>query len=383
MDFNKKIKLLHIIPSLEIGGAQEIIVEIAKNINKDKFKMMVYCLQNKSELLENICSQGVEVVLSNQKSNYDFKILPKIVNFLKKERPDIIHTWMFGADLWGRLAAILTNVPIKVSSIVSKYEIYKWKNHLADRLLEPFTDKFIFCNDSAIDFSIRRSGVKQSKIVKLSEPVDVEKFYRLKERVSEYKRDSFRQRFGIRKDLPIVGIIARLEEQKGVKYFIEAAGILEKDINAQYLIVGNGTLRYNLENYVKELRIKSPVIFTGFQHDLPLIYSLLDVLVISSIWEGKPLVMLYAMAAEVPVVGVGIDGIAEVLIENETGFPCKPRDSFALAESIKKAITKTEMLKRITEQAKILVSESFNSKKVIRDYEALYLSLFGEKLRKN
>lgn len=371
----KKIKLLQIVPALGIGGAEEIIVELSKHIDKNKFEMLVCCLQDTATLKEEIMANGVEVVILNQKNNYDFKVIFKLVKLLEKERADIIHTWMFGADMWGRLAGYLTRCPIMVSSIVAKYEVYQWKNHLVDRLLEPFTNKFIFVNKSAIDFARTKSGVKRHKIIEIPNPVDLEKFVMTKDGITEYDKLEFKKKFGFKETLPIIGAVARLTPQKGVAYFIKAIKILERDVDAQYLIVGDGPLRKELENCATALGIKSQVVFAGFQRNLPLIYSNLDVLVIPSLWEGTPLVMLNAMAAEVPVIGSDIDGISDLLKNNETGFTCKPEDSFSIAESIKRALFEKDLVKNITSQAKKVVSETCESRKVIKEYEAVYANL--------
>jgi glycosyltransferase involved in cell wall biosynthesis len=375
MTIKKRIKVFHIIESLEVGGAQQIILEIAKNIDKERFETVVCSLSDKDALAQDLRSEGVKVILFKQKNNYDISILPGLIKILKAEKPEIVNTWLFGADFWGRLAAILAGVPVKLSSVVSVYKVYKWKNHFVDRLLEPFTDKFIFCNDTAIEYMKAKSGISPGKVVKITEPVDLGMYYDAKTKVSGQDKHNFRRRFSLRDDLPTISIIARLEEQKGIEYFIESASILDKQMSAQYLIVGEGSLRKHLEDRVKDLKINSTVVFTGLERNLQLILSLSDVLVISSVWEGKPLVMLNAMAAGVPVVGFAIDGVKEVLTADHTGFPCKPQDKISLAENIKRAITEKELVNIIAANARSYIRNNYGSAHVVKEYENIYDSL--------
>ena len=150
------IRVVHLIDSLSMGGAERMIVTLARYMDRNGIEMEVCCLGEAGVLAEDVEAHGVKVTALGQRSNYDPSVFFPLVRFLKDGQFDIVHTHLFGADFWGRLASLVAGVPIRISTIHSPYVDYQWKNFAADRVLARWTDHFVVVSRTAMNFTINK-----------------------------------------------------------------------------------------------------------------------------------------------------------------------------------------------------------------------------------
>ena len=365
------VRVIHLIDELSLGGAEEIVLNVAKHLDRTRFAMEVACLQAPGPLASEMRDAGIPVTVFRQKNNYDPTVLRHLIPFLRRGGFTICHTHLFAADFWGRLASLAAGIPIRVSSVVAKNLDYTWKNHLANRVLARWTDQFISNSTSAITFVEQKTGVSEARFTRIDNPVEVDQF--LNSAPTEKDQAALRSEWGLGPEDRLVGCVARLHEQKGHTYLLQAMRhVIDRVPEARLVLVGDGPLRESLEAEARDLGVAHRVVFCGYDRRLQLIYSLLEVKVLSSLWEGNPLVLVEAMLSGVPVVATAVDGIEETVRDREIALLVPPRDPEALAGAVVNLLTNPTLRAMQVKRARDFAEATFNADTVVRQYEAVY-----------
>jgi glycosyltransferase involved in cell wall biosynthesis len=372
------LRIAHLIDSLSMGGAERMIVTFARYIRREAFTLEVCCLQEPGPLAKEVEAEGVAVTALGQRNNYDPVVLPRLVRFLRRGDFHVVHTHLFGADFWGRLASMLAGLPIRVSTIHSPYVDYQWKNFAADRALACWTDHFIAVSNTAMSFTLNKVPIPPEKFTWIPNPVPAELF--VNPAVSDAELDEFCATWSIDREAPVIGTIGRLSEQKGHVYLVEAARqVIERVPEAQFVIVGEGPKRSELEKEIRRLGLANRVILTGVQQNPLICYRLFDLFVLSSLWEGTPLVLIEAMMAGLPVVATSVDGVKETLVHEETGLLVPPKDSGTLAQALLLILQDHSLRSMLTKRARDVAVSRFDAPVVVEQYETLYKRLAVQK----
>ncbi len=174
------------------------------------------------------------------------------------------------------------------------------------------------------------------------------------------------------RDGPLVGTVARLAEQKGQRYLLEAASLLPE---ARFAIVGDGELRPELEALAAKLGVAERVLFTGARDDVPDLLASFDVFAFPSLFEGLCLAVIEAQAAGIPVVATPVGGIRETVVDGETGLLVPPRDAGALAAAIRRLLDDPDAAARMAAEAKSRVRDQFSVERMVERTLALYAEL--------
>ncbi|MFX0201998.1 MAG: glycosyltransferase family 4 protein, partial [Candidatus Hodarchaeota archaeon] len=300
----------------------------------------------------------------------------KLVRFIKENKVDIVHTSIRLADWYGRVSAKLAGVPLIFSTIHNtdywrrerRYFLYS----MIDRLTMTFNTHIIALSNGIKKFLVRWQRVNPDKITVIPYGTDVKRY--IHSRPFRKPKDLP----VLESDVPTIGVTARLAEQKGLHILLQAARyILETGRGVQLLIVGDGPLRGDLEKLAKKLEIDQHVIFTGFRSDIPTILPLLDVFVMSSIWEGLGLSAIEAMLAGKPVVASNVDGLSEVVLDQETGILVPPGEPKVLADAICTLLDSPEKRREMGEKGRQRAITHFTIDRMVRDYEEFYDSHTG------
>ena len=362
-----RINILYLIWSLGLGGAEQVVINLAKGIDKKKFNVIVCCLNDKGIFAQEVEKEGIEVIALGKKGKFDATVLFKLIRVIKKYKIDIVHTHLWTSDFWGRIAAKLAGVPVIISTV---HNVDVWKPKvflLIDRILSYFTDKIIAVSNTVKYFYINNAKIPKNKIETIYNGIDVDKFN------IKVNRNIKRRELGLNADTKVLAVIGRLVEQKGHIYFLECfRKLLGKYSDIQGLIVGDGPLRGELEERSKMLGLNGRVIFTGIRNDIPEILKIIDVLVVPSLYEGLPTIILEAMAAGVPVVATNVGGNSEIIVNGETGFIVPPKDSSVLAEYIGKILENNNLVESMRVMSRERAIQYFSLDKMMREVEGIY-----------
>jgi glycosyltransferase involved in cell wall biosynthesis len=228
----------------------------------------------------------------------------------------------------------------------------------------------VLANADAVKTQLIRDGYDARKLAVIRNGVDLP---RLDKRA---KAGPIRQEFGIADDSPIVTVLARLNEMKGIQYFLDAApAVLSIFPKTRFLIVGDGPARADLQQYAERVGLGSSVIFTGFRMDVPEILKATSISVLPSLSEGLSNVLIESMAAGVAVVATSVGGNPEIVDDGATGILIPPRDAGSIARAITQILSSPEMAARLGAAGRERIESRFSMERAVHETQSLYTSL--------
>jgi glycosyltransferase involved in cell wall biosynthesis len=382
----KKIKVLQIITRLIVGGAQEHIMYLCDLLEKKRFEVTILSgiqTDDESDCMDEVRKKSINLTLLPQLTReinplLDLIVLYKMMVYMKRERFDIVHTNSSKAGIIGRLAAKLAGVPVIV------HTAHGWAHHdymsswrrrfyiMLERIAEKFSDKIVAVSELNVKKALNDKIGYPSKYCIIRSGIDLEKFSRLGIYPEREKR-----KLSIDPQDKVVGSVTRFFDQKAPGDFIRMANeILKSNKKVSFLLVGDGPLKEKIEAMISEYKISEKVILTGFRSDIPELLSIMDIYVLTSLWEGLPRVLPQAMAMCIPIVATCVDGVPEAVKHGENGFLVPAKDYHALAEKTLQLIENPSLAKRMGEAGKKMVYPEFCVKEMVKKTEELYEDLF-------
>lgn len=385
----KKIKLLQFITLFEVGGTERQLLSLLRGLDSDRFELHLACLRRWGRLLDELTTRGVPISEYRVSSLFPHRALKAQIAFfehVKQLKYHIVHTYGFYPNVFALLAARLAGVPILVASLRDMGEMYAPFQRRVQSLICRLADALVV-NAETIKRKLIAEGHRSDRITVIPNGIDVEQYRHLG------PKGRIRQELGVSPHAPLVGVIARLVQVKGIEYFLEAAAIIARRVpEARFMVVGEGQFlmdragmvsygqyQQELEDYAKRLGLAQRVIFTGFRPDVPEILAELKVSVLPSLSEGLSNVMLESMAAGVPVVATRVGGTPEVVEDGATGLLVPPRDPGALAEGIYRLLMTPDLAHRFSLAGREHVAKRFSIERMVRETEALYTSLLEQR----
>lgn len=341
-----------------------MLLDLARGLDSERFEVKVATVVAGGPLEEEFQAAGVPVRIFKKKSKLGFGVIWQIRKYLWAEAPDIVHTHLFGGDTWGRAAAILARVPVIISTEHNTNLDEGWVKRKVKKFLSFFTKKIIAVSEAVKNYSVTHDKISAKKIAVIRNGIDLRKFSSLPEKD-----------FG---DPPVIGVVGRLEEQKGHKYLFEALNLI-KTIPWILWVVGDGSRKNNLERLAKDLNLRERIIFLGARRNVPEILSKIDIVVMPSLWEGLGIAALEAAAAGKPIVASRVGGIPEIISDGETGILVEPGNVKSLADGLEHVLLGKIDAKDMGARAKEMVREKFSVEKMVEEYEMLYEELVNKK----
>jgi glycosyltransferase involved in cell wall biosynthesis len=385
----RKIKILQVITELAIGGAQEHMICLCDLLDKKKFYVTILSgtqPASESDCTEEVINKNISLSLVPQLSREinpirDLVALFKMMTYIRKERFDVVHTNSSKAGILGRLAARWAGVPVIVHTAhgwAHHNYMNKWRRKfyiMLERIAEKFTDKIVAVSELNVKKALNDKIGQQGKYCIIRSGIDIEKFTRY-----GIDTDKEKRKWKIDPSDKVVGSVTRLFDQKSPGDFIRMANeILKNNGRISFLLVGDGPLKRQIEAMIVEYGISKKVILTGFRSDIPELLSIMDVFVLTSLWEGLPRVLPQAMAMGVPIVATSVDGIPELVKHGQNGFMVPPEDFRALAQKTLQLIENPSLAEKMGEAGKQMVYPEFCVKEMVKKTEKLYEYLFNLK----
>ncbi|MBI5740379.1 MAG: glycosyltransferase [Nitrospirae bacterium] len=363
------IKVCYIIGQLGKGGAERQLYELVKGLDRERFHPVVISLSQGGLWKDEIQKLNVQVIELQRKKNWEFSRLLKLFRLLKSVKPDIVHTFMFSANSYGRVAAVLCRVPVIIASERcerNKYEMGKYQNYI-DRLLALFSQGII-CNSRGVALTlINKYSFASRKIMVVHNGINADNFFKQDCIGGTDKRAQ-----------KIIVTVGRLYHQKNHRLFLEAAKIVLKkseDKEIKFLIIGKGPLQEELENYAESLGIRGNVIFAGERNDIPEVLHDADIFVMTSLYEGMPNAVMEAMAAGLPVVASDVGGSNELVVDGETGFLCPCDNAALIAERVIHLLADPQNSSVMGERGRERILRDFTLQKMVDDTQGIYIKL--------
>ena len=300
---------------------------LAASLPKERFDVRV-CAGRKAEgfLLDLLDGAGIPWFCLGR-AGRDPRPFRRVYRYLREERIDVLHTHMFGSNVWGTLIGRLARVPVIVAQEHTwSYQGQPLRKLLDGQLVGRFASRFVAVSEADRERMISIERVRPHKTAVIPAALVQD------ERVSG--RD-VRADLGIPSDAPVVGTAVSMRAQKALDVLVDAfAELLGSLPDAHLLLVGDGVCRDEIEAHVRKRGVAERVHFTGNRPDVPDHIAAFDVSVLSSDFEGTPLFVFESMAQGRPVVATAVGGLREVIDDGRSGVLVPPRDPPALARAL-------------------------------------------------
>jgi len=359
------MKICHVITGLTFGGAQTLLLDLsrgAKELGHDVHVIGLY----PGPLRKRFEDHGIPVDELDLKGLVDLKTLARLVGRLKKLKPDIVHTHLGKADTYGRVAAAIAGCR---NICTTCHNIEDWKANPVLRIVDNQTARLA------------------KRIISVSENVtrslDPRVLPKVRTIYNGIDVTQFRPRPRAPKDRLVLAVIGRLEEQKGHTYLLQALEILIKRESPapgafEVWFIGTGSLEGQLREEAAKRSLSSLVHFKGVRSDVhELLGSEIDVLVLPSLWEGLPIVLLEGMAAEVPVIATAVGGVPEVITHDVDGLLVPPKDPERLAAAVRALLADENKRRALGQKARRTIEDRFSIQNTTRAYLDVYASILG------
>jgi glycosyltransferase involved in cell wall biosynthesis len=298
---------------------------------------------------------------------------------VKTHQIDIVQTTLFWADFVGTLAARSARAPVVISWETVSHEgdpyHQQWQRRAGYRLAMRFADKVVAVSHEIKDSLIHRRGLEADMIEVIHYGVDLDKFH------PNGRLESKRNELGLKEDEIIIALIARLEEVKGHRFYVEAfSRLAKKHPQVSTIFVGDGSCRAALEKMVREARLEGRVRFLGIRHDVSEILNAVDLVVLPAIaGEGLPNVVLEAMACGKPIVATTVGGTGEAVRHGENGFLVPARDVSGMQKALEEILCNRARISQFGKNSRAIAEKEFSLQKQIASFEKLYDDLYLKK----
>ena len=355
---NQKNNILHISRTMDIGGAERIVYQLSSDL-KDEFDSVHVASTGglwESELADNSIQHHKILDIDSKNPLTVLKLLSSIRQIIKKNDISIVHTHHRMAAFYIRLLKL---VHPKLIHVYTAHNVFKDKLPLYGFALKNAKSVAV---GEAVNKNLKEGvGITDSRVI----------YNGVVLKETDEQVDEIISYDGIK-----LGCIARLSEQKGLTYLLDAMSLLTiKDI--RLFIVGEGELREELENKVKELNLQDSVTFLGYRKDIVECINSFDFCVLPSVFEGFGLVAIEAFMNSKTLVATDIPGLNEV-VTNKNGVLVPAKDPAALASAIDKLATDATLRQELASQAKKDYENRFSYPMFLENYRALYREIQGE-----
>lgn len=360
------MKVMHLITTLGVGGAENMLLKVLPNLKNEN---IVYSILDNKDLNKKIGYKLEKKGITVKYLGLRFFNLPKVIfdfrKAIKKEKPDILNTYLIHSNLFGRLFGKLFGVKKVICSVRNKH-IDKPLLNFLDRLSSFMVDCYTPNSPAVADFLIKNQKISSKKIKVIANGIEIEKFNINVDKKNKKKELKITNKF-------IVGCVAKLRKQKGHKFLFKAAQkVIKIYPDIVFLIIGDGIERDNLMNMSKRLKIDKNVLFLYERQDVPQLLQTMDLFVLPTLYEGMSNAILEAMASKCTILTTNIEENKVLITNNKEGILVPPKNSKLLANNLIRLIKNTKLRKELGEKAYKRVVEQYSIKKTIKLYGELY-----------
>lgn len=370
-----RITVLHLAGSGGWAGGETYLLLLARNLDRKRFRLIV-ASPEPGALVENLRAEGIETHVLDMDPLGSLGPLFRLRNFLREQQPDIVQSHGARANVYSRIAGRLAETQAIVSTVHNSVYDYpigrikKWLYLACDKLTAPLADCTLCVAESHRQELIHRYGLHPDRVVTIPNGVDLTTFQ------PGQRNQRLRKELAISDDVPVLGVVGRLTDQKGHVYLLRALPLLlEKFPALRCLVVGDGELREELQQLAASLGLTEHCLFLGVRQDIPEVLAAMDLLVLPSLSEGMPYAALEGMAMGKPIVATAVNGVPELIQDGVTGLLVPRKDPVALAKAIESVLANPHVAAAFGLAARRLVAQSYSIEGWVKRMESLYESL--------
>jgi glycosyltransferase involved in cell wall biosynthesis len=370
------MRILFLSTTMGMGGADQQLLTLAEGLKAHGHEVMIVSMTPLGPMGLEARAMGIPTEsLGIKRGVPDPRGLVRLARLVRGWRPDVLHSHMVHANLLARAVRLVAPVPALVSTIHSIYDGGRVRM-AAYRLTNGLVDQMTIVSQTAADRFIAERIIPSRLLRVLPNSVDTERF----RNVPSGTRESLRGELGLDGRFAWLAV-GRFEVAKDYPNMLRAfARVHERHPDAVLLLVGRGSLQPETEALSQALGLAGRVRFLGVRRDVPAVLTAADGYMMSSAWEGMPIVLLEAAAAGLPIVATRVGGNQEVVIDDESGFLVPPRNHEALADAMLRLMSLPESeRRRMGDRGADHVRAHYGVSQAVQRWEELY----GEVLARN
>jgi L-malate glycosyltransferase len=373
MTQSRRLKVLHLLSGdLWAGAEAQVFTLVSRLIRMPDLDVHVILL-NRHVLAEKLDSIGVPIEIMDEKTMSTAGIIRRLSEILKSQHFSILHTHRYKENILGALSARLTVRPALIKTVHglpepfrgfagAKFRLYQAMDAIMTRL---YFDKIICVSQEITARQTTAHG--RNKAIYITNALDIEACKPTRD------RQSVRRELGLDPDAPVIGTVGRLVPVKGLSVLLEAAVDLAPAVpHLKILIVGDGPERERLTEQVAATGLAGIVHLVGFRHDVADLLAAFDVFALPSLSEGLPMVLLEAMALQIPIVASRVGGVAEVLMDGESGLLVAPGEPGSLATACHRLLAEQHLATRLATAARQRLEQQYSADRMASAVAALY-----------
>ena len=330
------MKILMIITGLGMGGAEHVVINLADELATLGHTVKLAYLNGEIEVKVTPKNPKVELISIGMNGSKDFaKAYVRLRKLVKDFKPDVVHSHMVHANIISRLLRLTIRIPKVISTAHSSNEGGKLRM-LAYRLTDKLADISVNVSQSAVEEFIKKGAVKPGRMITIANGTDTDKF-----KFNDSSRIKLRSQLSINNEKVILAV-GRLDAAKDYPNLLNSIALLKIERqDFKVFIVGDGPYKDTLYKLTKDLKIDSCIRFLGVRNDVKELMSAADIYVMSSAWEGLPMVILEAMACERLIVATDCGGISEAV--GSQGLLVESKNGTVLAQALDKALSLSDV----------------------------------------
>ena len=356
-------RVFYLITELDVGGAEKTLYELATRLNRKRYEPIVACLTGRGPVGDWLRKAEIDVIHIDMRSWYDIPAWLRLRKALREFRPHIVHSFLFHANLAGRLATMGLGIERTISAV--RVEEPRRAHLWGERLTRGLADTITCVSESARQYTHERAHVPLSKLVVIPNGLDPDRYFMPLVRPPS--------KWELPEDGPMVGVIGRLSEQKRPLLMLQAAQkVIGHLPDTVFAFAGDGELSERCRAEAQKLGIAKQIRWLGWIEDTRPLLARMDLLALSSAWEGMPNVVLEAMACAKPVIATAVGGCRDLISDGETGHLVPPEDATFLAEKIVALLTDKEKAERLGHAARERIKAYYLVGNMVSANESLY-----------
>jgi len=379
MTGHQPVSVSLLIPTLDRSGAEKQLVTLACGLSPDQFQVEVIALTRGGPLESDLAEHGIPLTIIGKRHRLDLATLGRLKRHLAQARPDLLHTWLFAANAYGRLARAASP---RTRVIVSERCVDSWKRGWQlwlDRRLIPRTDQFLANSQSVAEF-YGSVGIPADQIEVIANAIDARNtplaawLSDAPETVD--RRKTLREELGLPPESVLMTCVGRLATQKRLEDLIWAIELLGHHTPAAHLlVVGDGPLRNDLETFAVQTGCQDRVHFAGHRDDVADIWAASDMAWLASDFEGQSNSLMEAMAAGLPVIASNIPANAELVTDGESGHLVAVGDAAGFARHSRSLLDHPEHARSLGLAARNRMLETHSVQAAVDSHAQLYHQL--------
>ena len=368
--------VVYLTTGLRLGGAEIQMSSLASGFVRRGWRVIVVSMLPTDSPLDNrLAASGVTVVSLDMRPGVpNPTAIWKLAGMLRDYGADVLHSHMVKANILARLARKLANVPVQISTAHNTIEGGRWVQW-AYRLTDSMADITTNVSRRAVDRYIEIRAVPADRIQLMRNGLDVSQFEQDHE-----GRQRCREELGVTSSFVWIAV-GRLAQAKDYRNMLDAfRTVVSRRSDARLLIVGNGPLEAEIAEKVKTLALAESVFMLGERNDVPALMNAADAYVMSSAWEGAPVVLLEAAASRLPIVATDVGGNSELVVQGKTGLLVRPHDPAALGDTMIRIMAASpEDRAEMGRSGRERTENEFGLEAILDQWEIMYVELLRQK----